>query len=506
MNSFLGGVSVGAVTAALGLVTLGLFAGAPALDQPQTPLLESPAVDDVVGQVGDQGSVVSPAQDSGPVRSDQTNDPSGLVLEETIDPNASASAMNDAINVETSLPERPSVKDEITNVSPHMSEETDFALGGLKPRPQTPQTSLLAAMTDINTTTPNADNESASAPDLSNVPDVDLPVFPVAPNLDADSESPNIAATENDLEGAGLNPPQVALQDVPDLALDIVPDVGAQDPQSPQVVIRPRNGDIGTTDRIAREDIRVGFGKPAGSFLDRKADEADDVGTLPNISTRPLERYATQQQGLPDVPRLSVILIDDGTFDGAADLLADFPFPISIAISPYHPNVKDTVSFYRSLGFEVFALADIPTGALPSDVDVALAATFDVMNEVVGVMEPAGGAVHQSRQITDAVASYVASEGYGLLLQGRGLNTAEVLAEKAGAAVSSVFRSLETGDDMRRVLIQAAFRAKQRGSVVLQGQINSETISALVSWGLQDQNADLAIVPVSTILKEKDVR
>ena len=56
----------------------------------------------------------------------------------------------------------------------------------------------------------------------------------------------------------------------------------------------------------------------------------------------------------------------------------------------------------------------------------------------------------------------------------------------------------------RRCLDQAAFRAGQEDGVVMLGRLREETISALMLWALQDRAAQVALVPVSGVLRTQE--
>ena len=87
-----------------------------------------------------------------------------------------------------------------------------------------------------------------------------------------------------------------------------------------------------------------------------------------------------------------------------------------------------------------------------------------------------------------------------------GLNTAQQLAQREGVPSAAIFRDIdgkgEGASAIRRVLDQAAFRARQEGAVMMLGRLRADTISALVLWGLQDRSGEIALVPASVVLQE----
>ncbi|WP_425098494.1 divergent polysaccharide deacetylase family protein [Tropicibacter sp. S64] len=232
------------------------------------------------------------------------------------------------------------------------------------------------------------------------------------------------------------------------------------------------------------------------------------VAAAPAISSdSPLVRYAAKVAAAPDdLPRMAFVLIDDGSGPLGPEALDGFPFPLTFAIAPGHPDAVATAQAYRDHGFEVMAMADVPEGASASDVEVIMAGTLDSIPGAIGVVEDPAGGVQSSREISNQVTAYLAETGHGIVMMPKGLNTAQQLALKAGVPSATLFRDFDAeGQDaraIRRTLDQAAFRAAQEGAVVMLGRLRADTISALVLWGLQDRASTVALVPVSRVLEE----
>jgi polysaccharide deacetylase 2 family uncharacterized protein YibQ len=49
-------------------------------------------------------------------------------------------------------------------------------------------------------------------------------------------------------------------------------------------------------------------------------------------------------------------------------------------------------------------------------------------------------------------------------------------------------------------LDQATRKARSDGTVIMIGRLRSETIKALILWGLQDRVNHVALAPISTVL------
>ncbi|MBY6114732.1 divergent polysaccharide deacetylase family protein [Mameliella alba] len=261
-----------------------------------------------------------------------------------------------------------------------------------------------------------------------------------------------------------------------------------------------------------------GIGKPARSLVTRAPEpvldpEPQETGpaaqpaafaALPEDS--PLVRFATPVDVSPEVPRMAVVLIDDGSGPLGPSGLEAFPFPISFAIAPTHPDAANAAKGYRDLGFEVLVLGDMPDGATAADVEVAMQGLMGAVPQAVAVLEDPEGGLQDNREVSAQVAAFLASSGHGLITQPKGLNTAQKLALKDGVPSVTLFRDFDgEGQDatmIRRTLDQAALRARQDSGVVMMGRLRADTISALVLWGLQDRSGSIALVPVSVVLAE----
>ncbi len=278
---------------------------------------------------------------------------------------------------------------------------------------------------------------------------------------------------------------------------------------------------------VAREDEdteRRGIGTPVGSLIDR--DASSDTGRLPSIGDEaadappqeraddavdaaelpPLLRYAIPVEVEADAPRMSIVLIDDGTGPLGPDTVGTFPFPVSFAIPASHPDAAAAARGYRAAGFEVLAIAGVPEGAQAADVEVTLEGSLGAVPEAVAVLEAPGAGLQGARAISEQAARYLGASGHGLLMQPKGLNTGEALARREEVPALTVFRDFDgEGQDprvMRRFLDQAAFKARQEGAVVMLGRLRADTVSALLLWGLQDRASRVALVPISLVLQE----
>ncbi len=265
------------------------------------------------------------------------------------------------------------------------------------------------------------------------------------------------------------------------------------------------------------DEIIAALPKPAGTFEDLAPSVT--TGRLPSLtsdestadapsalSPPPFERFASTFQNDSDKPPMAIVLIDTGDSELGVEALETFPYPLTFAVDTSKPDATAKMQIYRDKGFEVLALVDLPRGATPSDVEVAMSAHLSAVPEAVGILEGVDTGVQTSREMADQLTQIVLDSGHGMLLQKSGLNTARKLAEREGIPAGTVFRDFDgngqSASVMRRFLDQAAFRAGQEGGVIMMGRLQAETISALLIWGLADRASRVALVPVSTVLKQ----
>ena len=418
---------------------------------------------------------------------------------------------------ETAKPEAAQPQEEV-------AAAVDRQTSGRRPPPETavervapPSVSLTAPE---RTGQPGADTAPPSAPEVG-----EADALPEA--VAADGTAAAIAVVPDAPASPAAQP---AVPDRP--ARDAAPDpsVAPDQPPPPPVptietalVPDPEEapGQDASAEDVVREepDAGIAIGEPAAVLTDRGgavssrlprigAAEPEPEPAPALAEDSPLLRYAAGGATATenDLPRLAVILIDDGSGPLGPEALRAFPFPVTFAIDPAHPDAAETARAYRALGFEVMAMADLPEGAAATDVEVTLASVLDSVPEAVAVLESPVAGLQGNRDVSMQAAAYLAASGHGLVMQPRGLNTAQALVAREGVPSATLFRDFDgEGQDataIRRVLDTAAFRARQDGSVVMLGRLRADTVSALVLWGLQDRASELALVPVSTVLRE----
>ncbi len=350
-----------------------------------------------------------------------------------------------------------------------------------------------ATLPEIATDEPVLPNPMALAPMEPQSPDAVAVVPPpsdnIAPVADAPADQPPTVT-----EQVAENPPEAPQ------AAEIVDEVS--EAPAPVAVTPP------SADPLTAAPVERGTGVTVNRLPTALSTNEPETGPQPAMAERAITRYSQPFANLDDKPLMSILLIDQGSdLDGGEvgiAALRSFPYPISFAVDVTLPDAAERMAIYRNEGFEVLAMVDLPEGAEPSDAETTLAVAFNLMPEVIGILEGQGAGLQPNREVADQVTGILAQGGYGLVSQDKGLNTMPKLAVKEGVPAAPIFRDFDSKDQtpivIRRFLDQAAFKAGVEGSVIMLGRMRPETISALLVWGLQDRATQVALAPISAVL------
>ncbi|MCR8828088.1 divergent polysaccharide deacteylase family protein [Pseudosulfitobacter koreensis] len=433
--------------------------------------------------------------------------------------------------------------------TPQMAGDADLATGAGAPMVPEPQADDVAAASDAGTDTPLRPETGGTAglvapeapvadggvvvqsdePVLPS-PQAALPAQPDADDLSISTEPAQPPAPEV-AEDSGFDTSEADVED-DGVTVVVVPDVDAPAAEEEVVSEADTDADAGTETDTAAEEDTLAEEEPAqtplldqrvGSLVDRDTpsvpipdaqapEAAAETEAALEPDQDPIDAYAfmTEQDAIdPSKPMMSIVLIDNGAdlSGGTVGLAAlrSFPYPLSFAIDATLPDAAERAAAYRAEGLEVLALIDLPAGATPSDAEVGVAAALDAVPQAIGVLEGVGTGFQADRALSDQVVGILGGSGHGIVMQSKGLNTAQKLALREGIPAATVFRDFDSADQtptvIRRFLDQAAFRAGQEGGVIMLGRVRPDTISALLLWGLQDRAERVALVPVSTLLK-----
>jgi polysaccharide deacetylase 2 family uncharacterized protein YibQ len=219
-----------------------------------------------------------------------------------------------------------------------------------------------------------------------------------------------------------------------------------------------------------------------------------------------LQAYSVPFEAPADRPILALVLLVPPGTDAAT--LAAFPVPASFAIDAVAPDAADTARALRAAGHELLLIPALPEGATPADVEVALQANVAAVPEAVAFIDGPDASFQSDRTAVAQVVAAAGASGHGLVTFPRGLNTAQQIARRDGVPAALVFRDFDaegqSADEIRRILDQAAFRARQEGAVILVGRASPGTLAALTEWALGSRAASVALAPVSAALLAQD--
>ena len=513
IRGFLLGITYGVALAIVGLVGLAIWGTQPPGSQPpEAPLVEapeavaSPATVDTAFAATDGNTdtteasapvgLVAPlgAVDEGTVETDPGGEPSASGIEGALsnpateaqggadiaplapvaptESGASPSAPSeDAAAMASTVPASPPVQpvvaaDEIASL-PDASEDGAPSFSLAETAPVSPSLQGQPTEPDTGFTPPSADTTPAALP----VPKV------------SEEEAVGEQIAENEAIVDLTPAPEAAPEPepLPEASELILPQVGFSG--QPATVLPEGTGAV----RINRPDTQTTVDQTARPQLALTGRALDDFASYAEPS---------------DLPRLSIVMIDDGSMPGGPDVLAAASAPVSVAVDPWYEGAADLAAAYRAKDIEVLVRLDMMQGTAPRDVEAALAVAFAAIPEAVGVLlvDSTAGDPTMAQLMT-----MLAAEGRGLVAVPQGLNRAMRAATASEVPAALVYRELDAekqdAGTIRRLLDQAAFRARQESGVVLLARVRPETLSALILWSEADRARQVAIVPASTVLK-----
>ncbi len=250
-------------------------------------------------------------------------------------------------------------------------------------------------------------------------------------------------------------------------------------------------------------------------------DEVPQVvtGRLPNISDGPddaeeeaaapvpaIERNAIPYSGDPVLPKMSVLLIDQGESREDVGDLAVMPFPLSVVVDASAPDAEEAVSYYRDVGAEIILTIPLPEGATATDVDVTFQVYEPLLEDVVAVMFPEDAGFQALGDAAAQVATILTEQGLGLVTYPSGLNTGHKRAVSDGVSAGLVFRDLDgdgqAPDVIRRFLDNVAFRARNDEGVIAVARVRPDSLQALLEWSLGNRAQTVNMAPVSATLRD----
>ncbi len=234
--------------------------------------------------------------------------------------------------------------------------------------------------------------------------------------------------------------------------------------------------------------------------------EASSEVNMSTSATSALVANATPFENPSQLPLLSVVLIDDPESGVDRDSLKAFDFPVTFAIDPTRADAAEVAAAYREAGHEVLLLASgLPRGGAPQDIEIAMGGARALVPQALGVLDLPDDGFAGDRDALSALLPTLAEAGMGFLAYPSGLNTGVTTALRQGVPASVLYRVLD-GDEERatviaRYLDRATFEAAQDGTTIVVGRTTPDTVTALYSWRLGNRSDDVAVAPVSAVLR-----
>jgi polysaccharide deacetylase 2 family uncharacterized protein YibQ len=280
-------------------------------------------------------------------------------------------------------------------------------------------------------------------------------------------------------------------------------------PAAPAVAAAPGDTGLPAPGFAGAEGVRVNrlptIGGASGEEtavpeVDAAATEPEEVA--PDAETPAILRHAVAFEN-PDLrPVMAIVLFHDRPVLPGAETGSDLPVPVSFAVDAGLVEAGAVADAYRAAGREILIVPTLPPGAAATDVEVALQVNMDVMPEAVALMDLPEGGFQSEREAVAQVVAAAARTGHGLVTFPRGLNMAQQMADRAGVPARPVFRMIEAGspEAALRTLEQAAFRARQEGTVILVGEAEPATVEAIRRWTEANPGSDVLFAPISAAL------
>lgn len=481
LRGMVSGGMLGALVAFVGLALASLAAPPPGSGEPpQAPIATTPEVADIPDAPAEPGE--APVQPATPQIGAPATAPSQVV------PDAEVAAVPAADTAPGIVPRTEAVTDRPGLPEPSATPVLPAAAEApVLPNPQAVAPSQPAGEAEVIVSTdPSAPAETAGQVDGDALPEV----ADAEPEIGDDAPAP--ASAPEDRVAPATETAQVA------------PEPAAEDAADPEeaarVVVRGEAAGLpgGGEDVVVNRSVP----EPQAEASADLPEEAVAEAAAPEAP--PLERFGADFENPEGLPLLSIVLIDDGSLEDAPTAVASIGIPLTVAIDPSRPDAGEAMAAYRARGIEVAVLPRLPEGAEATDVEVTLEAALTEVPQAVALVD-ATGAWQSGGGVAEQALARLGAEGRGFVTISSGLNAGLRAAAAEDVPAVIVYRDLDAeGQDarvIRRFVDQAAFRARQSSGVVLLGRVRADTISALTLWSTANRAAQVALAPLSAVLR-----
>lgn len=226
----------------------------------------------------------------------------------------------------------------------------------------------------------------------------------------------------------------------------------------------------------------------------------------PQGGLAPLQAFAAPFGGAGGKPLFAIVLLDIGHPEIDRAVVASMPQVVSFAVDPESPFAAEAMAIYRAAGKEVIMLpTSLPKGGTAPDVEQSMAAYAQMLPESVAVMSAPEAGFQDDRALAGLVVPAVGSQGRGLLVFDKGLNSAGQIAQREGVPYASIAKIIDAAGEsvpvMRRYLDRTVFSAAQEGVGVVMGTMQPDTLAALTEWTLEGKASEVTLAPISALMQ-----
>ena len=488
LKGLFSGVAVGAILSVVGLATASLVAPMP----------------EMIGQ-SEPEPVVTPANDPEVVENESSAE---VATTEDVAP-----------VVDTSDPVAPSL-----SVEPETGIQIEAPSLAPAPFVAVPETSAPLADTatadrpeDVEIITDLAEPEADAASGVAS-PEVDpilqspQSVQPNPPTGETDvvvSTDPAVVTVEIIPEPETENDqPAMPMVEAPEMGMITAPDTTETETTAPveETELAPIDTSVRPTPGLSGQSASA---MPTGdsSVTIRRLGTDSEPAVTETAAMNALEDFAAPFSNPGNLPLMSFVVIDDGGLPNGPAVMASIPFDVTVALSIADPDAEAKMAAYRSAGFEVLIMNPIPQGATASDAAQVIQGSFSILPEAIGILDLGDTGLGSNRNAVEVVMSELAGAGRGYVALDSGLNSGMRAAETADVPATLVSRDLDGEGQgssvIRRFIDNGAFQARQQSGVVMLARLRADTVSALTLWSTANRASQVALAPVSAVLKSE---
>lgn len=247
-----------------------------------------------------------------------------------------------------------------------------------------------------------------------------------------------------------------------------------------------------------------------------------DVAIMPDLPKPAWRQNAVETQVVPGQPMIAIVIDDMGLDRARAQRTVALPGPLTLAYLAYADDLSGQTRRARDAGHELLVHVPMEPGSASTDPGPNAVLTSLTREEVsrrvnwnlsrfpgfVGINNHMGSKATSDRPAMNVVMAVLKQRGL-LFLDSRtsGATVAQDAADAAG--IPALRRDVFLDHDpspvaVRAALLQVENVAREQGFAIAIGHPKDATIAALAEWLPDVRARGYAIVPVSTIAKQRE--